>query len=123
MEYDLAEKIRDITGENVYKCISCARCTAVCPVAIFMDYLPHQVIHLIRLNDKKILDSKAIWYCVSCMYCTERCPRNIDVAKIMESLRAINLRQRKDAVKLREVKELKELPPMALVAAGRKYTG
>lgn len=123
MKFELVERIKIMTNENVFKCISCGRCTAICPVAVFMDYKPHQIIHLVRLNDERALESEAIWFCTSCLYCSERCPRDINVAKIMEALRAINLRRRKDAIALRHIKELKKLPPMAIIASGRKYTG
>ena len=123
MEFELVDRIKMMTDENVFKCISCGRCTAICPAAIFMDYKPHQIIHLVRLNDERALESEAIWYCTSCLYCSERCPRDIDVARVMEALRAINLRKRKDVVALRNIKDLKKLPPLPLVASGRKYTG
>ncbi len=94
-----------------------------CPVAPFMDYKPHQIIHLVRLNDKRALNSNAIWFCVSCLYCSARCPRDIDVARVVEGLRAMNIRVKRDVIGFREIKELKKLPSIALVASGRKYTG
>lgn len=123
MKFDLSDRIKSLTEENVYECFSCGRCTAICPAAAFMDYKPHQIIHMVSLNDERVLNIDAIWYCVSCMYCSERCPRDIDVARVIEGLRAINLRKRKDAIELRKLKDLKKLPPIALVASGRKYLG
>jgi len=35
----------------------------------------------------QVLSGKAIWLCAACGICTVRCPREIDVAKVMESLR------------------------------------
>ena len=120
---DLAEEVRSISKEDTELCILCGRCSAICPFADKMDFKPHQIIHMVRIGDWSVVDSKAIWYCVSCLYCTHRCPRNINVAAIIEALRLINLRKRRDAIELRGIKELKILPTIALVGAGRKYTG
>ena len=120
---DLAEEVRSISREDAELCILCGRCTAACPFADKMDIKPHQIVHMVRINDWSVVDSKAIWYCVSCLYCTYVCPRKIDVAAIIEALRLMNLRKRKDAIELRGLKELKILPTIALVGAGRKYTG
>lgn len=34
-----------------------------------------------------VLSSSAIWVCVSCQTCSARCPLEIDIAKVMETLR------------------------------------
>jgi len=115
--------IYEITGENVYLCYLCGKCGAGCPMAEFMDLLPYQVIHKIQLGDESVLDTESIWYCATCFTCSVRCPRNLDVAKIMEGLRIIRLRKRLDAVDLRSIKNIDKYPPIALVAASRKYTG
>jgi len=39
------------------------------------------------------LNSKAIWLCASCQTCTTRCPQGVDLAKIMDGLKAIALKQ------------------------------
>ena len=88
-----------------------------------MDLMPYQIIHLVQLGDERVLDAESIWFCATCFTCTVRCPRNLDVAKIMEGLRTIRLRKRLDAVDLRKIEELENYPPIALIAAGRKYTG
>lgn len=123
MGESLLEEVKNISGENPELCISCGRCTAACPFSKEMDVKPHQIVHLVRINDESVVNSKAIWVCVSCMMCTSRCPRQINVVAIIEAVRLINLRRRREAVDLRKVKELKVLPPIALVGAGRKYTG
>ncbi len=123
MMEDLAEEVRAISLEDPELCILCGRCTAVCPFADRMDIKPHQIVHMVRIGDWSVVDSEAIWYCVSCLHCSQRCPRKIDVAAIIEALRLINLRKSRFAVDLRGVKELKILPTIALVGAGKKYTG
>ena len=119
----LAEKIFELTGQDVYLCYLCGKCGAGCPMASHMDLLPYQVIHLIQLGDENVLNAESIWYCATCFTCSVRCPRNLDVARIMEGLRVIRLRKRLDTIDLRKVKDIETLPPIALVAAGRKFTG
>ena len=118
----LAEKIYDMTGEDVYLCYFCGKCGAGCPIASNMDYLLYQVIHMVQLNDMKALDAESIWICATCFTCSVRCPRNLDVARVMEGLRMIRVRAQQKTVDLRKVEDLEDLPPIALVAAGRKYT-
>jgi len=120
---ELARQIYEITGQNVYLCYFCGKCGAGCPMAPHMDYLPYQVIHMIQLGDERALDVESIWFCAACFTCSVRCPRNLDVARIMEGVRVLKLRKRLDAIDLRKIRDLEKYPPIALVAAGRKYTG
>ncbi len=123
MKKDFTKKVYDICREDAELCIACGRCSAVCPFSDLMDVKPHQIIHMVRIGDESVVDTNAIWYCVSCLACTQRCPREINITAIIEALRLINLRKRKDAIELRGVRELEALPTIALVGAGRKYTG
>lgn len=76
------------SGEHVSVCYQCKSCSSGCPVSFAMDLLPHQIIHMIRMGQKEeVLKSASIWLCASCETCTTRCPNDIDVAKIIDSLR------------------------------------
>jgi heterodisulfide reductase subunit C len=78
------------TGEKITSCYQCGKCSAGCPTAYAMDITPRQVMRSIQLGLKdEILGSSAIWLCVSCQTCSLRCPREIDIAKVMESLRLL----------------------------------
>jgi heterodisulfide reductase subunit C len=45
---------------------------------------------LIHYGEKEaLLASEAIWLCASCEACTSRCPMNIDVAAVIDALRAM----------------------------------
>jgi heterodisulfide reductase subunit C len=49
---------------------------------------------LIQLGQREtVLKSRSIWLCASCQACTTRCPNNLDVARIMESLRIMSRRE------------------------------
>jgi heterodisulfide reductase subunit C len=80
------------TGESITACYQCGKCSAGCPTAYAMDITPRQVMRGIQLGLKdEMLSSSAIWLCVSCQTCSLRCPREIDIAKVMESLRILSL--------------------------------
>jgi heterodisulfide reductase subunit C len=89
---DFLSFIQSHTGENIASCYQCGKCSAGCPTAYAMDLTPRQVMRGIQLGLKdEILDSSAIWLCVSCQTCSVRCPREIDIAKVIESLRQYSL--------------------------------
>ncbi len=122
----LVDKIEEISGQNVFDCYQCGICSSGCPVTDYMDYSPNQVMRLLQLGSvDEILNSKTIWICSTCLQCSTRCPKGIEVAQVMEALRTINLRQREGTLKPEDIKskELKDLPPIALVSAFRKLTG
>ncbi len=73
---------------SVSSCYQCQKCSAGCPIAPWMDILPHQVVHRIRLGLKdEILASKTIWLCAACQTCLTRCPNGVDIPRFMEALR------------------------------------
>lgn len=90
--HKLRNRILSISGEDVSKCIQCGKCTAGCPISPEMDLQPNQVLRLIQINDEDaLLRCSTIWICASCQTCSVRCPEEIDIAKIMDSLRKLAL--------------------------------
>jgi heterodisulfide reductase subunit C len=90
----LAEAIFKESGQNVNLCYQCRKCAAGCPISYAMDYKPAQIIHAIRLGmDNLVLKSKTPWLCASCETCTTRCPQEVDIAKVMDAVKIIALRQ------------------------------
>ena len=90
-----------------------------------MDILPRRIIHMAQLGlEEQVADSKTIWLCASCLSCSARCPRGVDVAKVMEALRLLTLRENVDHINISELPKdtVAELPQMALVAGFRKLT-
>ena len=87
----LLDFIQTHTGQNISACYQCGKCSAGCPTAYTMDITPRQVMRALQLGLKdELLDSSAIWLCVSCQTCSLRCPREIDIARIIESLRYLS---------------------------------
>ncbi len=86
--------VEEQSGQNISKCYQCGKCTAGCPLAYAMDITPRQVMRAIQLGLKdEVLSSSAIWLCVSCQTCSARCPLEIDIAKVMESLRLLAVKE------------------------------
>jgi heterodisulfide reductase subunit C len=90
------EFTRKIAAEvtNLNRCYQCSMCSDGCPVAYAMDYYPNQRIHLVRLGLKeKVLKSTTIWLCASCETCATRCPNEIDIVRMMDTLRKESRRE------------------------------
>src|SRR5271157_4668608 len=74
--------------EQLESCIQCGTCSGVCPLSIYMDYTPRQVMALTRGDFKnEVLKSLTIWLCASCYACTTECPRQIRITDIMYALK------------------------------------
>ncbi len=84
---DLAARILEEIGENVYLCYQCVKCTSGCPVAEYFDWQPNQIMRSIQLGQEDIaLQSKTPWLCSSCLTCSTRCPQGLNITGIMEFL-------------------------------------
>jgi quinone-modifying oxidoreductase subunit QmoC len=74
--------------EELEHCIQCGTCSGVCPLSIYMDHSPRQVMALTRSDFKKeVLSSHTIWLCASCYACTVECPKEIGITDIMYELK------------------------------------
>jgi len=84
---DLAKEIEQRSGENVFLCYQCKKCTAGCPVAAYFDLKPHQVLRATQFGQEDlVLHSRTISICAACETCSTRCPQGIDIARIMDEL-------------------------------------
>lgn len=95
---DFLREVNRRSGETVQLCFQCFKCSLGCPVTFAMDFLPHQLIRLVQLGRKEeVLNSHTIWVCASCETCTTRCPNEIDIAKVIDTLRQMALEEEKTA--------------------------
>jgi heterodisulfide reductase subunit C len=118
-------KVEELSGQNLLACYQCGKCSAGCPNVCEMDILPNQIIRYAQLGLKdELLASKSIWVCASCMTCDVRCPKGINVAEVLEAIRLILLRQRKDHLDVQHLSDAEktEVPPIALISSMRKFT-
>ncbi|MBP3704122.1 MAG: 4Fe-4S dicluster domain-containing protein [Clostridia bacterium] len=120
-----AEKIREISGVNPYKCMKCGKCSASCPSFNEMDIKPHQFVSYVQRDEIEALaESKSLWKCLSCFACVERCPRDVKPGKLIDAARQLVVRQRGgDYLTADEIPELldPDLPQQLLVSAFRRY--
>ena len=90
----LRKRIEELSGQKISACFQCQKCTNGCPVTFAMDIVPHKVIRLLHLGlVNEVLHSDTIWVCASCETCTTRCPNDIDIARIMDTLRQMSQRE------------------------------
>lgn len=84
-----ADAIRKLPGcEAIDRCIQCATCSGICPVATYMDFTPRRVIELTRSGFKAdVLGCNTIWLCASCYACQVECPKQIGIADVMIALK------------------------------------
>jgi len=118
-------RVEELSGENVYACYQCGRCSAGCPVASEMDILPNQVIRLVQMGlADDVLHSKTLFLCASCFTCQSRCPKGIDMARVMEAVRHLLDPKGTDAFGPNEIPPdlANELPQQVMVALCRKFS-
>ncbi len=119
------DKIVRLSAEAIMACDQCGTCSGSCPMVSEMDVTPSQLMRMVQLGQQETLETKTMWICASCFACTVRCPRGLDVSKVAEALRQVQLRKSRDRIDIRDIppQELEELPQIALVGALRKLTG
>jgi heterodisulfide reductase subunit C len=121
-----ARRLGEISGEVVSKCYQCGKCSAGCPMSADTDVPPHQVLRFTQLGMmSEALGCSTIWLCAACRTCASRCPRGVDMSRVMESLRAMVLRQGppKLHASLLDREVLARAPQQALVSGFRKLSG
>ena len=121
---DFVRQVETVSGENLLSCNQCGKCSAGCPAAFSMDFLPNQIIRLAQLGIEDVLQTQAIWTCAACMNCVARCPKGIDLPRVMEALRLIKLEKNGNIVNANQISSemLNELPQIAIIGGLRKYS-
>ncbi|MFC1887525.1 4Fe-4S dicluster domain-containing protein [Candidatus Cloacimonadota bacterium] len=123
---EFLQKITEISGETITLCEQCGTCSGGCPFIDEMDINPSQIMRMVMLGqEEEVLNSKTMWICASCFTCTVRCPRDLDLSKVSEALRQLDLRKAVDHMNFDALsdEEKKKLPTIALVGTFRKFTG
>ena len=122
---EFLKKIEELSGEVITQCDQCGICSGSCPMISEMDITPSQMMRMVQLGQKEVLESKAMWLCASCFSCTVRCPRGLDLSKVAEALRQVTLRQAVDHIDIKAIPkdEVARLPQIAMISACRKFTG
>lgn len=122
---DFIERVRKLSGQDIYKCFQCGTCGGACPMSDHMDTVPRRIMRMTQLGlEEKVSDLKAYWTCASCHSCTVNCPRGIDLARVMEAIRLLTLRKNQNHIEPSRLDKetVKELPQIAFVSCFRKMT-
>jgi heterodisulfide reductase subunit C2 len=86
----IIDQVKSLSGIDIDVCLQCKKCTNGCPVAGFTSSSPSEIIKRLQLGaGEELLDSDIIWVCASCATCFSRCPMEINMAEVMDSLRAM----------------------------------
>jgi heterodisulfide reductase subunit C2 len=95
---ELARRIQEELGQNVYLCYQCVKCTSGCPVGDFFDWQPNQIMRAVQLGQEEIVfQAQTPWLCAACQTCTTRCPQGLDINAVMEFITREALRTRLQA--------------------------
>lgn len=87
-------EVEERSGQDISTCYQCGNCTAGCPAGFVYDRQVNQIMRGVQLGLKEqVLTSNAVWFCLGCSMCSLRCPNNIDVARVMETLRHMARRE------------------------------
>lgn len=87
-EGDLLRTLEERSGQNVYACYQCGKCTAGCPFSL----APQQVIRYLQLQQvEQALGHGTTWDCASCLTCASACPKGVSPARIHRTLRTLHV--------------------------------
>ena len=121
----LQRKVREISGEMFQKCYQCGTCSGSCPMMEHLTAAPRKIMALLQLgHEEALVGENTPWVCASCHTCMVRCPRGIDIPKVMEALRQLQLRDNVDRVSPESIASevIKDAPQIAMVSCFRKLT-
>jgi heterodisulfide reductase subunit C len=87
----LAFEVKERSGASPMSCYQCAKCSSGCPVADRGDLKPHELVRMVQMDQRDaVLSSRFIWECTSCQTCITRCPQKVDIAVMIDALRAMS---------------------------------
>jgi heterodisulfide reductase subunit C len=70
-------------------CLTCGTCASACPIAGVDDLDPRKIVRMAAFGLKdELVDTNWIWKCTMCAKCENACPMNIEIVKLIRSLRA-----------------------------------
>lgn len=89
-----------LTGGASALCYQCGTCTAVCPWSRLRGKAL-SIRKLIRRAQLGLPDSEGdIWFCTACDQCEAFCPREVDITKVIRSLRFLAWQRRQTPASL-----------------------
>ncbi len=76
---------------RAYLCLSCGKCTAVCPVSRQDgDFSPRRLVERATLDrDQSWLSDADVWKCLTCLRCSELCPGDVHFSEFVRDARSV----------------------------------
>jgi len=92
---EIINTVREMSGVDLSVCFQCKKCSSGCPVSGLVESPSSEIIRRLQLGvGDEILDSDIVWTCASCETCFARCPMGIDMASVMDALRALAIKRK-----------------------------
>jgi Fe-S oxidoreductase len=83
---ELVQRVAELSGQNVFACYQCGKCTAGCP----FGFDPQGVLRRVQLGQvEAAIGLDTPWDCAACLTCAANCPKGVDPTKIYLALRSI----------------------------------
>ena len=81
---------KSLTAANVFRCLECGKCTAVCPISRYNGtYSPRRLVgRMITGDPANVAIDPAVWTCLTCGLCNTRCPSDVKYSALTRALRA-----------------------------------
>jgi len=71
-------------------CSACAACAGSCPVAGIDGFDPRKLVRMVSLGMKnEIIDARWPWICTMCGKCELTCPMQVEIPRIVRSIRSL----------------------------------
>lgn len=86
----LGDEIRERSGQDIFSCYQCHKCSGGCPVTFAVDVPLSGLVRALQLGlREEVLSSRLVWLCAGCRTCYERCPNGIDGSRVLDALKAV----------------------------------
>jgi Fe-S oxidoreductase len=83
---ELTQQVAELSGQNVFACYQCGKCTAGCP----FGFDPQGVLRQVQLGDVEAAAGlNTPWDCAACLTCAANCPKGVDPTKVYLALRSL----------------------------------
>ena len=78
-----------ITATRARLCLTCGKCTAVCPVSrMGGNYSPRRFVEQVVTGSGSLVEDSALWSCLTCSACAEVCPSGVNFVGLVREVRA-----------------------------------
>jgi heterodisulfide reductase subunit C len=122
LDTQFVRQVESASGQQLNYCYQCGKCTAGCPIASSVEFPPHKIMRMTQLGLKKqVLSSPTIWLCLSCVTCTARCPKEVDLARVMDVLREVAIKEGVGIAQKQKIKLFENLFLGCIRRHGRLY--